>query len=53
VRDIGIRQATYQRFFFISLSLTASLATAFAYGSVASSVARRPGGGHGRGPDLY
>ncbi|MGD1014071.1 MAG: ABC transporter ATP-binding protein [Acidimicrobiales bacterium] len=32
VRDIGIRQATYQRFFFISLSLTASLATAFAYG---------------------
>lgn len=32
VRDIGIRQATYQRFFFIALSLTASLATAFAYG---------------------
>jgi ATP-binding cassette subfamily B protein len=32
VRDIGIHQATYQRFFFISLSLTASLATAFAYG---------------------
>ena len=32
VRDIGIRQATYQRFFFISLSLIASLATAFAYG---------------------
>jgi ATP-binding cassette, subfamily B, bacterial len=32
VRDIGIRQATYQRFFFITLSLTASLATAFAYG---------------------
>ena len=32
VRDIGIRQSTYQRFFFISLSLTASLATAFAYG---------------------
>ena len=32
VRDIGIRQATYQRFFFISLTLTASLATAFAYG---------------------
>src|ERR1019366_7935383 len=27
-----IRQATYQRFFFISLTLTASLATAFAYG---------------------
>ena len=32
VRDIGIHQATYQRFFFIALSLTASLATAFAYG---------------------
>lgn len=32
VRDIGVRQATYQRFYFISLSLTASLATAFAYG---------------------
>jgi ATP-binding cassette subfamily B protein len=32
VRDIGIHQATYQRFFFVSLSLTASLATAFAYG---------------------
>jgi ATP-binding cassette subfamily B protein len=32
VRDIGIHQATYQRFFFISLTLTASLATAFAYG---------------------
>ncbi|HUV57574.1 MAG TPA: ABC transporter ATP-binding protein [Acidimicrobiales bacterium] len=32
VRDIGVRQATYQRFFFIALSLTASLATAFAYG---------------------
>ncbi len=32
VRDIGIRQATYQRFFFVALSLTASLATAFAYG---------------------
>lgn len=32
VRDIGISQATYQRFFFIALSLTASLATAFAYG---------------------
>ena len=32
VRDIGIRQAVYQRYFFISLSLTASLATAFAYG---------------------
>jgi ATP-binding cassette subfamily B protein len=32
VRDIGIEQAVYQRFFFIALSLTASLATAFAYG---------------------
>ena len=32
VRDIGIHQATYQRFFFIALTLTASLATAFAYG---------------------
>jgi len=32
VRDIGVHQAIYQRFFFISLSLTASLATAFAYG---------------------
>jgi ATP-binding cassette subfamily B protein len=32
VRDIGVHQATYQRFFFISLTLTASLATAFAYG---------------------
>jgi ATP-binding cassette subfamily B protein len=32
VRDIGIHQATYQRFFFVALSLTASLAVAFAYG---------------------
>ena len=32
VRDIGIRQATLQRFFFIALGLIASLATAFAYG---------------------
>jgi ATP-binding cassette subfamily B protein len=32
VRDIGVTQATYSRFFFIALSLTASLATAFAYG---------------------
>jgi ATP-binding cassette subfamily B protein len=32
VRDIGIAQATYMRIFFISLTLTASLATAFAYG---------------------
>ena len=32
VRDIGIHQAMYQRFFFIALTLTASLATAFAYG---------------------
>ncbi|HEV2427114.1 MAG TPA: ABC transporter ATP-binding protein [Acidimicrobiales bacterium] len=32
VRDIGIRQATFQRFYFVALTLTASLATAFAYG---------------------
>jgi ATP-binding cassette, subfamily B, bacterial len=32
VRDIGIKQATYQRMFFVALSLTAALATAFAYG---------------------
>ena len=32
VREIGIRQSTFQRFFFIALSLIASLATAFAYG---------------------
>ncbi len=32
VRDIGVRQATYQRYFIVTLSLTASLATAFAYG---------------------
>ena len=32
VRDMGVRQATYQRFFLVALSLTASLATAFAYG---------------------
>jgi ATP-binding cassette subfamily B protein len=32
VRDIGIRQAVYQRYFFVALSLTASLATAFTYG---------------------
>jgi ATP-binding cassette, subfamily B, bacterial len=32
VRDIGIAQAMYSRFFFVALSLTASLATAFAYG---------------------
>ncbi len=32
VRDIGIDQSLYQRFFFVSLTLTASLATAFAYG---------------------
>ena len=48
VRDIGIRQATYQRFFFISLTLTASLATAFAYGfGGVRGAARRVGGGHG------
>ncbi|MGD0054983.1 MAG: ABC transporter ATP-binding protein [Acidimicrobiales bacterium] len=32
VRDIGIDQALYQRYFLVTLSLTASLATAFAYG---------------------
>ncbi len=32
VRDIGIEQATYSRFLFVALTLTASLATAFAYG---------------------
>jgi ATP-binding cassette subfamily B protein len=32
VRDIGILQATYMRIFMISLTLTAALATAFAYG---------------------
>ena len=32
VRDIGILQATYLRIFMISLTLTAALATAFAYG---------------------
>jgi ATP-binding cassette subfamily B protein len=32
VRDIGIDQSLYQRYFFVSLTLTASLATAFAYG---------------------
>ncbi len=32
VRDIGITQATFSRFYFVALSLTASLATAFAYG---------------------
>ncbi len=32
VRDIGITQAAYQRIFFVCLTLTASLATAFVYG---------------------
>jgi ATP-binding cassette subfamily B protein len=32
VRDIGIDQSLYQRYFIVSLTLTASLATAFAYG---------------------
>ena len=32
VRDIGIDQALYARLFFVALTLTASLATAFAYG---------------------
>ncbi len=42
VRDIGIRQATYQRFFFIALSLTAALATAFAYGFGGVAALRTP-----------
>jgi ATP-binding cassette subfamily B protein len=33
VRDIGIAQATYARFFFVALTLTASLATAIVYGA--------------------
>ena len=32
VRDIGVSQAMYRRIFFISLTLTASLATAIVYG---------------------
>ena len=32
VRDIGVQQAMYGRVFFISLILTASLATALVYG---------------------
>src|SRR6202162_1168549 len=32
VRDIGIAQATYARFFFVALTLSASLATAIVYG---------------------
>ena len=32
VRDIGINQALYARLFFVALTLTAALATAFAYG---------------------
>jgi ATP-binding cassette subfamily B protein len=32
VRDIGINQALYARLFMVALTLTASLATAFAYG---------------------
>jgi ATP-binding cassette subfamily B protein len=32
VRDIGINQALYSRLFLVALTLTASLATAFAYG---------------------
>lgn len=40
VRDIGVHQATYQRYFFVTLSLTASLATAFAYGFGGAEAAR-------------
>ena len=32
VRDMGVRQATFQRFYFVALTLVATLATAFAYG---------------------
>ena len=32
MRDIGINQALYARLFFVALTLTAALATAFAYG---------------------
>jgi ATP-binding cassette subfamily B protein len=32
VRDIGVAQALYARMFFVALTLTAALATAFAYG---------------------
>ncbi len=32
VRDIGIKQATFQRMYFVGLGLTAALATSFAYG---------------------
>jgi ATP-binding cassette subfamily B protein len=32
VRDIGVTQAMYARFFFVALTLTASLATALVYG---------------------
>src|SRR5271154_5662111 len=32
VRDIGVQTATYSRVFFVALTLTASLATAFVYG---------------------
>ena len=40
VRDIGVRQATYQRFFLVGLALTASVATAFAYGFGGTQVIR-------------
>jgi ATP-binding cassette subfamily B protein len=40
VRDIGVRQALYQRYFFVTLSLTAALATAFAYGFGGAEAAR-------------
>ena len=42
VRDMGVRQATYQRFFFVALTLTASLATAFAYGFGGVQALRNP-----------
>ena len=50
VRDIGIAQATYARFFFVALTLTASLATAIVYGvgGVAADPRDPPGGHRGR-----
>jgi ATP-binding cassette subfamily B protein len=52
VRDIGIHQAMYQRFLLHRLSLTASLATAFAYGfGGVEAINGRDRGRHGGRPD--
>ena len=52
VRDIGIAQATYARFFFVALTLTASLATAIVYGvGRRGRHPRRTPGRNGRGAD--